>query len=318
MIKKGVRKPKLSFEKFDPNGIPLSELIAVQKQFRVYSRLPENLGDGFLSATNPIFRNIRMEFLRRGFKFTHHDLNGYFAFPLMSLDEAIHARKVPYYRNAPWLEKLEKAAPGKFTLSEMRRCELKYNYLFHESAHCLAHDSFFGRKNIRRVPKNRHALLMVFVGEAFANTVEALSYAFAEGEIGGYFLDANCHFRASEREMLVLRRAVGKIGAERTALVLMGAFLYSNYLFEKLSRRQLGLIDKLAGVEAPASLVNIGLQLNEDFRTATTPLHLVKTGFPLDLKKWMKADPVKELLAAKDLRAKAKGLAAIAGRGATL
>jgi hypothetical protein len=316
LVKKGVPKLKLSFEKFDPSGIPLTELIAVQKQFRVYSRLPENLGDGFLSATNPVFRNIRVEFRRRGFKFTHQDLNGYFAFPLMSLDEAIFSRKVPYYRNASWLEKLEKAAPGKFTLSELRRSELKYNYLFHESAHCIAHDAFFGRKDIRRVPKNRQALLKVFLGEAFANTVEALSYAFAEGEIGGYFLDANCHFRASEREMLTLQRAVAKFGAERTALVLMGAFLYSNYLFEKLNGKQRKLIGELAGFEAPPALIRIGLQLNEEFRTATTPLHLVKTGFPKDLGKWMRQDPLKDLLRDKDLLAKARRLAAIAGNGA--
>lgn len=309
-------RKKLSFEKIDKNGIPLAELIAVQKQFRAYSRLPENLGDGFLSATNPVFRNVRAEFLRRGFKFTHGDLHGYFAFPLMSLDEAISARKVPYYRNAHWLEKLEKSAPGIFTLTELRRSELKYNYLFHESAHCLAHDSFFGRKKIQGLPKSSETLLKVFLGEAFANSVEALSYAFAEGEIGGYFLDANCHFRASEREMLVLQRAIARFGAPRTALALMGAFLYSNYLFEKLNKKQLKRINELAGIEAPLSLVKIGLQLNEEFRTATTPLHLVKTGFPPDLGKLMAQDPLAQLLRDRKLKEKVTGLAAVAGEGA--
>lgn len=313
-----MRKRKLSFEKIDRNGIPLAELIAVQRQFRIYSRLPENMGDGFLCATNPVFRNIRAEFLRRGFRFTKEDLNGYFAFPLMSLDEAIFARRVPYYQNARWLEKLEKFAPGKFSLTELRRSELKYNYLFHESAHCIAHNLFFGRKNIRHVPKNQDSLLKVFIGEAFANSVEALSYAFTEGEIGGFFLDANCHFRASEKEMLILQRAVAKFGAARTALVLIGAFLYSNYLFEKLSRKQLKLIDQLAGIEAPPSLVKIGLQLNEEFRTATTPLHLVKSGFPADLGKLMKLDPLKALVRRKSLVAQVSELAAVAGEGAQL
>ena len=236
----------------------------------------------------------------------------------MSLDEAISARKVPYYRNAHWLEKLEKSAPGVFTLTELRRSELKYNYLFHESAHCIAHDLFFGRKKIQRLPKSRETLLKVFLGEAFANSVEALSYAFAEGEIGGYFLDANCHFRASEKEMLILQRAIAKFGAPRVTLVLMGAFLYSNYLFEKLSRNQLRLIGQLAGIEAPPSLVKIGLQLNEDFRTATTPLHLVKTGFPPGLSKLMSGDPLERLLRAKGLKEKIMNLAAVAGKGAQL
>lgn len=306
---------KLSFEKFDQHGIPLAEVIAVHRQFGAHSRLAENLGDGFLCATNPVFRSIREEFLGRGFSFTEENLNGYFAFPLMSLDEAIDSRLVPYRKNFHWLEKLEKSAPGAFTLTELKRSELKFNYLFHESAHCITHDLFFGKKSLRRLPKNSDTLLKIFIGEAFANTVEALASVFVEGEIGGYFLDANCHFRANEKEVGVLQRTLAKLGAEATALTLIGSFLYSNYLFESLNPKQYARLRSIAGVNTPRSLVKIGLQLNEEFRTATTPLHLVKTGFPVEFYRLMKADPVETILRSPKLARQVRELARIAGRG---
>jgi hypothetical protein len=307
---------KLSFEKFDQRGIPLAEVIAVHRQFRAHSRLIDNLGDGFLCATNPVFRSVREEFLARGFSFTEKNLNGYFAFPLMSLDEAIDSRQVPYRENFLWLEKLEKSAPGTFTLTELKRSELKFNYLFHEAAHCIAHDLFFGKKSIRRAPKSSDTLLKIFLGEAFANSVEALASAFAEGEIGGYFLDANCHFRANGKEVGILQKSLARLGAEATALALIGSFLYSNYLFESLSQKQYARISSLAGASIPRSLVKIGLQLNEEFRTSTTPLHLVKTGFPMDLGRLMQADPVEAILRSPKLERKVRELARIAGRGA--
>lgn len=320
MLKVGVGK-KLSFEKFDLHGIPLSELIAVEREFRPHSRLPGNLGDGFLCATNPVFRRIRKDVRRRGYSFSTQDLGGYFSFPLMSLDEAIDARKIPYRKNSGWLEKIEKSAPGRFTLTELKKSELKFNYLFHESAHCIAHDVLFGGVSVRRAPKNADSLLKIFLGEAFANSVEAFASVFAEGEIGAYFLDANCHFRANEREVRALRNGIRKFGPEATVLALMGAFLYSNYLFESLSAKQMGRIANLAGVKPQPSLsaiVRIGLQLNEEFRTKTTLLHLVKTGFPTRIDALLRGDPLVRVLKAPVLKRKMEELARIAVGGVKL
>jgi hypothetical protein len=58
---------RLQFEKYDKNGIPLKEVITVHKLFKGAKTLPGNLGDGFLYATNPVFRSIRDEYLKRGF-----------------------------------------------------------------------------------------------------------------------------------------------------------------------------------------------------------------------------------------------------------
>lgn len=287
-------KKKLKFEKLDAKGIPLAEIILAHRQFS--GGIADNLGDSFLYTLNPIYRNVRDDFLRRGFTFTQENLGGYFSFPLMALDDVMAAGVVPYRANFPWLEILEKRAPGKFTLTELKRSELQFNYLFHESAHFIAHSVFFGKTKLVDVPKNQDSLLRILIGESFANVVEAMSAALAQGEIASYFLDANCHFRSSEKEVATILRAAKRFGFEATARVLLGAFLYSNFLHEKLNARQVAKIHRFSRLPKSAlisPLVKIGLQLSEQFRTTTTQLHLVKVGF-IDLK--LGFDPIDRLL----------------------
>lgn len=313
------QKRRLAFGRLDQKGIPLAEVIAVHEQFRGKNTLPANLGDGFLYAQNPVFRSVRREYLRLGFSFTQHDFCDYFAFPLMALDEVTTAGKIPYRNNAVWLKKIEKATPGTFTLTTLKRSELQFNYLFHESAHFIAHAAFFGKKRVAALPKDQGTLLRIMLGEALANTVECLSAAFAEGEIETYFLNANCHFRANAKEVKVLRRGVEKLGTEAVACILFASFLYSNFLFERLSKKQKTLI--LTFAKAPKAkltndLVHIGLQLSEEFRQTTTPLHLWKLKFPSNLPRLLQFDPLARLLKPENslLRSQVSALLALLAR----
>ncbi|MGE3262003.1 MAG: hypothetical protein AB7K68_09510 [Bacteriovoracia bacterium] len=314
-MRKKKNKPKrIRFAKLDTEGIPLREVIAVHRQFAPGDSLPDNLGDGFLVQTNPVYRSIRREFLKRGFSYSPEDPHNYFAFPLMSLDVAIAHKTVPYRKNFAWLEVLEKRAPRKFTLTELKKSELQFNYLFHESAHFIAHDVLFGNTAPDSVPKNADSLMRIFIGEAMANSVECLASVFAEGEIGGYFLDANCHFRSTEREAMALAKAAQKVGFRRLTKAVMASFLYANYLYERLNEREKKLVAAIAGVEnfavvAPA--IRVGFELSEIFRTNTTHLHLLKLGFPADLQKLIPSDPLKKLMDDKKLLAQFNELAEI-------
>jgi hypothetical protein len=308
------KKPKrLRFAKPDPKGIPLKEVMAVHRQFQPLGSLPDNVGDGFLCATNPVYRSIRKEFLKRGFRYSLKDQPDYYAFPLMSLDDAIARGVVPYRKNFPWLEILEKKAPGKFTLTELKKSELQFNYLFHESAHFIAHSVLFGKTAPAAVPKNADSLLKILIGEAMANTVECVAAIFAEGEIGGYFLDANCHFRTNEQESAALIKLVQKIGLRRLAKAVMASFLYANYMYERLDAKEKNLIAELVEVKASviAPAIRVGFELSEIFRTNTTHLHLLKMGFPADLQILIQFDPVKKLLGDKKLGVKFNELAEI-------
>jgi len=314
-----VARKRLTFEKRDKNGIPLQELISVHSQFRGRGSLPRNLGDGFLLSQNPVFRSVREEALARGFSFSAKDYSLYYSFPLMSLDFVIERRQIPYRDNFAWLPLLEKSAPGAFTLTELKRSELQFNYLFHESAHCIAHSTFFGRRSFRSLPKNADTLLQILLGEAFANTVECMSAAFAEGEIGSYFLDGNCHFRSNPKEVREIRRCARRFGWEKTARVLLAAFLYANYLFDRIGRGEHARIRHFACLPKDAKiqrLAKIGTELSESFRTTTTQLHLMKLGFSGELGALMRQDPLARLEKKAKLLVKerAYALAQIASR----
>ncbi|MGZ3694295.1 MAG: hypothetical protein ACXWQO_08930 [Bdellovibrionota bacterium] len=302
MRKKGPKR--LKFAKPDTKGIPLSELMAVHRQFKPKGSLSDNIGDGFLLATNPVYRSIRNEYLARGFSYSLNDTHNYYAFPLMSLDDAIERGAIPYRKNFPWLEKLEKLAPGKFTLTELKKSELQFNYLFHESAHFIAHSVLFGKKAPRLVPKNAESLLKILIGEAMANTVECVSAIFTEGEIGTYFLDANCHFRTNEKEARALTRVAQKVGLRRLTKAVMASFLYANYMYERVGQKEKNLIADIAEVDSVgliAPAIRVGFELSDIFRTNTTHLHLMKMGFPGDLQKLIQFDPLKKLLGNKKL-----------------
>ena len=320
-------KKRLSIEPFDHKALSVGALLRVHRQFRPSGYLPRNLGDGFLCSENRIFSNLRKEAIRRGIRFSDRldtpTVRNYYAFPLMSLDEIVDSREIPYRPNAVWLEILEKRAPGIFSITELKRGELQFNYLFHESAHLVAHDEFFGRKSILKVPKNSETLLAFMLGEAYANTVECLSSAIEGGEVASFFLDANCHFRANVKELRVMRRWIERRGFSATGRVLLGAFLYANYLYEKLGIYELEEISVFAGIEDGRKirdLAEIGLGLNGEFRSITTPFHLVKTGFSANLKRLFSVDPMRVLLSSKgkNLKNKAVSLVDLAVDGAIL
>jgi hypothetical protein len=300
-------------------GAPVSHLLQAHGQFTPPRSLPGNLGDGFLCTFNPVFRSLRREARLRGARFSDRADPAYYSFPLMSLDDAIDKRVIPYRANAQWLARL---APLGFTVGDLKNGELQFNYLFHESAHFVAHVEFFKRGKISRAPKNADTLLAIMVGEAFANMVECLASAYAEGEIGSFFLDANCHFRANEREVKTLRASIAEFGGAPTARALLAAFLYSNYLRERLSKAELARVARFAGIPPNpflARLARVGLQLNEKFRTVTTPLHLRKCGFPaLKLPSLFSGDPLSLLLDPRRarLRGGAERLAVIAAQEA--
>lgn len=296
---------RLQFTPRNPLAPALKAVIDAHRQFRGPHTLSGNIGDGFLYATNPIYRGIRDEFLRRGFSFTAKDIHQYFDFPMMCLDELLATGKIPYRKNFIWLETLEKSSPGTFTLLDLQRMSPNFNYLFHESAHFVAHSVFLGRTPMKRIPKSSESLLRIFLGEAFANTVECLSSTFSVGGIGGYFLDANRHFRADAEGNKIMREASQQLGFGVTIKILLASFLYSNFLYRRLGARELELISAISGAKKKKTiqdLAQIGFQLNNRFRTTATPLHLLKIGFNENLAKLMEFDPLERLLQSRNHR----------------
>lgn len=295
---------RAAFVPWDPQGIPLNFLITAHKQNPSSKALRENLGDAFLYRQNPVFRNIRDEYLKRGFRYRDRDFCGAFSFPLMALDEFIDARAIPYHRNFRWIERMQRIAPGKFTFSEVKRFDLKFNYLMHESAHLIAHETFFGETSLRDVPKNASGLLRILLGEAFANTSEAISSVFAQDTFGNFFLSANSYFVVRGNNLVELVRFVRRFSFGAASRVLLASFLYANYLYVRLDKEELQAIRRFAGLgpRAPVeALVKIAFGLSMGFRLNTTPLHLFKIGFDREIAKLMERDPLRMLLEEESL-----------------
>ena len=169
----------------------------------------------------------------------------------------------------------------------------------------------------RPAPASGPALLHLVLSEAFANAAECLAAAFVDGDIGSYFLQGGAFYALDFDDRGTVLRSAGELGFEKTARVLLGAFLYSNFLHRRLQGGPLERVRELAGVAAGgeqaatvAALGAIAFHLNEQFRVSTAPLYLLKQGFGPDLAALLDFDPLEELGEARELRSLARFLAA--------
>jgi len=265
------------------NGPCLAKIISQHLLHSGPESIFSNIGDGYLFNTNPLFRNIRRETIRLGFRFSMDATSSYFVFPLMSLGSVLSSGCIPYRDNFQWLQTLEAKAPGKFGLEDVRKFDLHFNYLLHESAHCIAHREFFGHESLESAEKTPATLLKIASSEAFANTVEAFSSLFVTGDIGEYFLAANTHFKLELSEISLFFSVIGKIGFESAFKAMLLGFLYSNFLFEDFSSAELGKVAALAEIPNPpenfAEFIGFSLTLSQRFRTDTAFFFLTQLGF---------------------------------------
>jgi len=270
--------------------------------------LRESLGDGFLYAKNPIFRRIRKQALRRGFAFSLRDPDAYFGFPLIALETVLRTRVIPYRDNFRPLLRLEQSRRGFYALRDLRLNRPMPNYLLHESAHAVAFDSLFGRPaNTRDALSEPSRLVSVMLGEAFAMTAEYFAACCVSGHVHGWLFSIN-----SYRHRTPAKKAVGELvlelGFEAVAWSVLGAFLYNNFLIDRLSRRQLEALlgaHPLASNAArakPALLFKLRRALSSlmlmspEFRLDTSRLFLTMLGYPRDIRRVLRADPVTLLM----------------------
>jgi hypothetical protein len=290
---------KLSFT-FDSKGIPLSFLIQLHNKYVLEKKsatktLKDNIGDAFLYHENPIFRNIRDEYLKRGFRFSTVDFCDYNTFPLMALDELIDTGKIPYLRNFRWLERLHEACPGRFTSLDLQQLQFRFNSLLHESAHLIAHDVFFGDRSLKNIPKNEDSLLQILANESFSNAVDTLVWIFPNGTVGFFFLFANSRAYPRAEELSGFMNLIKKYGISSSVRLIFAWFLYYNYLYSFLEVSELKQIREFAEIKLEADLVKdlgiFNLGTNTAFRTKTTPFHLFKIGFDQELSRLIDRDP---------------------------
>jgi len=285
----------------------LYDVLELQRRCHGPKRLAESVGDGFLYLKNPFFRRIRNAALAAGFRFTLEDEGAYYGFPLIHLDTILSRRKIPYRPSFTALEHLEARRPGFFTLADLQGNRPAPNYLLHESAHAVAFQALFGRpKSVAAALSEPAALVKLMLGESFAMTAEYFAACAVSGQPHGWFFSISSYRHRTQK-----KKAVGQLlerhGFEFVGRALLLAFLYNNFLVDRLDRQQLGALadaadPRIARRLTPTALRQLGsalnglMVMNPEFRYDTSRLFLTMFGRSRNIRRELAADPL-ELLA---------------------
>src|SRR6185295_469409 len=146
---------------------------------------PKNLGDGFLYRYNPIYRAVRDEFLRLGYRLSRHDRIFYGQLKLLALPSILKTKTLPVHDNVTALKHYDALYPNRILMSDVFIIPLQKNFLLHEQAHCVIHAHLFGTDDPGYGESSaRNHTLRILICEAFATTMETL---------GGLFIDSREH-----------------------------------------------------------------------------------------------------------------------------
>lgn len=291
-------------------SLRVSELIALQRRHHGAQRLAESLGDGYLYRHNRFFRNIRRAALAAGFRYTLSDDTAYYGFPLIHLDAILASRKIPYRPSFTALCHLEASRPGFFTLADLQQNRPAPNYLLHESAHAVAFRELFGRpRDVAAALREPSALLKVMLGESFAMTAEYFAACAVQGQPHAWLFSISSYRHRTQK-----KKAVGQLleryGFEPVCRAVLLAFLYNNFLVDRLGRRQLESLAFAVGpalsrhasaaeVRALGAALNGLMVMSPEFRYDTARLFLTMFGRSRNIRRELAADPL-ELLAADE------------------
>lgn len=288
--------------------IHLRDLLQLQRRCHGKNRLAESVGDGFLYLNNPFFRRIRDAALAAGFGYRLGDVGAYSGFPLVHLDTILSRRQIPYKPSLTALEHLEACRPGFFTLADLQKNRPAPNYLLHESAHAVAFQALFGRpKSVAAAFSEPPALVKLMLGESFAMASEYFAACAVQGRAHAWFFSISSYRHRTQK-----KKAVGELiadyGFDFVARAILLAFLYNNFLIDRLSRRQLQALVAVADPSVgrrmtPAASRRLGAALSglmvmsPEFRYDTSRLFLAMFGRSRNIRRELAADPL-ELLTA--------------------
>jgi len=287
-------------------------------------RLAQSVGDGFLYLNNPFFRRVRDASLAAGFRFTLADAGAYYGFPLVHLDTILSHRQIPYRPSFTALEHLEERRPGFFTLADLQKNRPTPNYLLHESAHAVAFQALFGRpRDVGAALSEPGSLVKLMLGESFAMTAEYFAACAVRGQPHAWFFSISSYRHRTQK-----KKAVGEL-LERHGFAFVGravllAFLYNNFLVDRLDRRQLAALadaadPRIARRLSPSALRQLGSSLSglmvmsPEFRYDTSRLFLSMFGRSRNIRRELSADPLSLLGADSQAQAAVGKLVALLG-----
>jgi hypothetical protein len=267
------------------------------------------VGDGFLYLNNPFVRRVRDATLAAGFRFTLADPGAYFGFPLVQLDTLLATRQIPYRPSFTALLHLERSRPGFFRLSDLQQNRPAPNYLLHESAHAVAFRALFGRPpDVHAALSEPRALVKLMLGESFAMTAEYFAACAVGGQPHRWLFSISSYRRRTQKKKAVAE-LLGRYGFDFVARAVLLAFLFNNFLVDRLSAEQASRLfhaadphvarrlGETAKRQLRATLSGL-MVMSPEFRYDTSRLFLTMFGRSRNIRRELAKDPL-TLLAAE-------------------
>ena len=273
--------------------VPLSWLAGLD-----HCPLPDALGDAFgdsyLCRHNPIFANIRRSAIESGYRFSAEDTplwRDYQACSLVTLHQILDSGVIPYHDTGRTIARLLKSNPKVALSPDFLLSNLKANYVFHESAHCVFRRVLKGLEcELRAVaPGERERFLLeATLAESLANTVETLGNTFMAMPLSdALFYGLNSYVRLNGARKVALVKAGAETGEYlRFAFVFLASFEanLSSSGPDDAVRDRIGLAAncpaELDG--ALQTLIEAGFHLSARFRENTTPEYFELLGYQDD------------------------------------
>ncbi len=260
--------------------------------------LPNVIGDSYLLKENKTYFDRRMLANKLSVKYKVAS-DDYQIASMFCLPQILSEKTVPFINNKTVLNKL-KTQLKNITVDELVFLGFKENHLLHETSHVIMWE--ITKKEIQL--KIKSELLLVFLlSESYANYSEVIANCCVNSKIHKDFLKLNSFWSYSEKEVLFLKKTSKKHGIFITNTVLFLCFLYSNFLFKKISVFECEAIRLFIGKKAThlniteiKNIFKIANQLNVHFVLRTGEIFWKTLGYKDNFIKNLDFDPVEFIL----------------------
>lgn len=246
----------------------------------------EILGDAFLIHRNPVYKKIREYSLEIGCVY-EQAWPKYLILPFQALGEIIACKKIPYVPAASLLFEIEAKRANVLTTDDISVPE---SHHMHEAAHVIA-EYFFQNCHLNN---SQEEILKSMICESFANTVDAIAWAYVEESdpYHGIFLNHQSYMHPSRKDIASIKKMVNAYGLRFTFIIMMYSYLHANFLIEKIPST---LIEKLVAdfgfnlnvdqklLKDCDSMMKLAEKLDPQFRIQTTQTYLKLQGYNGDI-----------------------------------
>src|SRR5260221_7201765 len=255
-------------------GPTVRDVAMAHRSSRPRHGLAKVLGDGFLYEHNAIFRVLRDAVLSCGFRFLP---DRRFMLPvaqMLSLDEMLRSRVIPFRPSAAPVLRLASSRVGSLPF---HAAPLTFpDRLMHESAHAVAECV------LKAAPGSRHFLVRTLLGESFANACEVVAGLYCRSILAEIFFVNSSNLAPTltfARALSAIGEATDEATSFRYAIL---CYLFANTLRDRVSDHDLRACFESTATRIPRARLGRVLRavfshaqnLNLAFRTQTTDFYL--------------------------------------------